>query len=105
MFLVEGVAGLTAHSTSLLADALDMLGDALVCGFSLFVLARSARWQAGAALAKGEFMLAFGIGVLGELVKSGWALSNAMRVWVTGSMYAISQSFNHSMQDRFSARS
>jgi Co/Zn/Cd efflux system component len=57
---------LLAHSTSLLADALDMLGDALVYGFSLFVLARSARWQAGAALAKGGFMLAFGLGVLGE---------------------------------------
>jgi divalent metal cation (Fe/Co/Zn/Cd) transporter len=58
MFLVEGGAGVMAHSTSLLADALDMLGDALVYGFSLFVLARSARWQAGAALAKGGFMLA-----------------------------------------------
>jgi cation diffusion facilitator family transporter len=66
MFFVEGVAGLRAHSTSLLADALDMLGDALVYGFSLFVLARSARWQAGAALVKGGFMLAFGLGVLGE---------------------------------------
>jgi cation diffusion facilitator family transporter len=68
MFLVEGGAGLMAHSTSLLADALDMLGDTLVYGFSLFVLARSARWQAGAALAKGGFMLAFGLGVLGEAV-------------------------------------
>jgi cation diffusion facilitator family transporter len=68
MFLVEGGAGLMAHSTSLLADALDMLGDALVYGFTLFVLARSVRWQAGAALAKGGFMLAFGLGVLGEAV-------------------------------------
>lgn len=68
MFLVEGGAGVLAHSTSLLADALDMLGDALVYGFSLFVLARSVRWQAGAALAKGWLMLAFGLGVLGEAV-------------------------------------
>jgi cation diffusion facilitator family transporter len=66
MFFVEGTAGLLAHSTSLLADALDMLGDALVYGFTLFVLKRSARWQAGAALVKGVFMLAFGLGVLGE---------------------------------------
>jgi Co/Zn/Cd efflux system component len=66
MFVVEGGAGLLAHSTSLLADALDMLGDALVYGFSLFVLARSVRWQAGAALAKGGFMLAFGLAVLAE---------------------------------------
>jgi Co/Zn/Cd efflux system component len=50
----------------LLADALDMLGDALVYGFSLFVLARSARWQASAAVTKGAFMLLFGLGVLGE---------------------------------------
>ena len=66
MFLVEGIAGLTAHSTSLLADALDMLGDALVYAASLVVLSRSMRWQAGAALAKGVFMLVFGIGVLTE---------------------------------------
>ena len=66
MFLVEGVAGLLAHSTALLADALDMLGDALVFGFSLFVLGRSVRWQAGAALSKGAFMLAFGLAVLAE---------------------------------------
>jgi cation diffusion facilitator family transporter len=66
MFLIEGTAGFLANSTSLLADALDMFGDALVYGFSLFVLARSARWQAGAALAKGAFMLVFGLGVLGE---------------------------------------
>jgi cation diffusion facilitator family transporter len=66
MFVIEGTAGLLAHSTALLADALDMLGDALVYGFSLFVLDRSARWQAGASLAKGLFMLAFGIGVLLE---------------------------------------
>jgi cation diffusion facilitator family transporter len=68
MFLVEGAAGVVAHSTSLLADALDMLGDALVYGFSLFVLMRSARWQASAALAKGAFMLVFGLGVLGEAI-------------------------------------
>jgi Co/Zn/Cd efflux system component len=66
MFVVEGAAGLLAHSTSLLADALDMLGDALVYGFSLFVLGRSVRWQAGAALAKGAFMLLFGLAVLSE---------------------------------------
>jgi len=66
MFLVEGGAGVLAQSTSLLADALDMLGDALVYGFSLFVLARSVRWQAGAAIAKGAFMFVFGLAVLAE---------------------------------------
>lgn len=68
MFLVEGTAGFVAHSTSLLADALDMLGDALVYGFSLFVLARSARWQTMAVTIKGAFMLLFGVGVLAQAV-------------------------------------
>jgi cation diffusion facilitator family transporter len=68
MFLIEGGAGLLAHSTSLLADGLDMLGDALIYGFSLFVLTRSTRWQVGAALSKGGFMFVFGIGVLAEAV-------------------------------------
>jgi cation diffusion facilitator family transporter len=68
MFFVEGLAGFFAHSTALLADALDMLGDTLVYGFSLFVLARSLRWQASAALVKGGFMLAFGLGVMGEAI-------------------------------------
>ncbi|WP_223306836.1 cation transporter [Acidithiobacillus ferrivorans] len=68
MFFVEGSAGLIAHSISLLADALDMLGDALVYGFSLFVLARSAHWQAVAGLVKGGFMLALGLGVLGTAI-------------------------------------
>lgn len=66
MFLVEGAAGILVHSTALLGDALDMLGDALVYGFSLFVVARSARWQAGAALAKGACMFLLGLAVLGE---------------------------------------
>ena len=38
MFLVEAYAGVRANSTSLLADALDMLGDAMVYGFTLLVL-------------------------------------------------------------------
>ena len=49
MFGVELAVGLLAGSTALLADSLDMLGDALVYGFSLYVLGRSARWRAGAA--------------------------------------------------------
>jgi len=67
MFFVEAGAGLLVHSTALLADSLDMLGDALVYGFSLYVVARSARWRAGAALLKGIIMAAFGLGVLAEV--------------------------------------
>ena len=64
MFVVEATAGVVAESSALLADSLDMLGDALVYGFSLFVVARSMRWKAASALAKGLIQLVFGMGVL-----------------------------------------
>jgi cation diffusion facilitator family transporter len=64
MFAIEVIGGLIAGSTALLADSLDMLGDAFVYGFSLYVLHRSLAWRARAALAKGLIMAAFGVGVL-----------------------------------------
>jgi cation diffusion facilitator family transporter len=64
MFVAEFAAGLIAGSAALIADSVDMLGDALVYVLSLFALDRSGRWRAGAALAKGITILAFGIGVL-----------------------------------------
>ena len=66
MFAVESVSGWMANSTSLLADALDMFGDATVYAMSLYVLARSERQQGMVALFKGAIMLAFGLGVLIE---------------------------------------
>ena len=68
MFGAEFTAGLLAGSTALMADAVDMLGDAIVYGLSLFALSRGARWKAGAALAKGGFILVFGAGVMVEVV-------------------------------------
>lgn len=68
LFVVEAGAGLLAHSTALLADSLDMLGDSLVYGFSLYVLWRGAEWKARAALLKGAIMALFGAGVLLEVV-------------------------------------
>ena len=66
MFCVEFGAGLLSGSTALLADSLDMLGDSLVYGFSLFVLHRSLTWRARAALLKGGIMAVFAVGVLLE---------------------------------------
>jgi cation diffusion facilitator family transporter len=68
MFGVELTAGLLAGSVSLVADSLDMLGDALVYGFSLYVIARGARMKAFSALFKGGIMTAFGLFVLGQAV-------------------------------------
>jgi cation diffusion facilitator family transporter len=68
LFVVEVGAGLLAQSTALLADSLDMLGDSLVYGFSLYVLWRNAEWRATAAVLKGIVMAAFGVGVLADAV-------------------------------------
>ena len=73
LFFVEAAAGLLANSTALLADSLDMLGDALVYGFSLYVLWRSAEWKAVAAIVKGSVMALFGAGVLAEAGYKMWA--------------------------------
>jgi Co/Zn/Cd efflux system component len=67
MFVVELVASLLAHSTALLADSVDMLGDALVYGFSLYVVGRGPGWAARGTLLKGGVMAAFGAGVLVEV--------------------------------------
>lgn len=68
MFVVELVSGLLAGSVALLADSLDMLGDALVYGFSLYVVARGPVWKARAAGAKAVVMGLFGAFVFGQLV-------------------------------------
>jgi Co/Zn/Cd efflux system component len=64
MFVLEFGAGLIAQSAALMADSVDMLGDALVYAISLYALDRSLRWRAGSALIKGGFILGLGFGVL-----------------------------------------
>jgi len=68
MFVIELTTGLLASSVSLIADSLDMLGDALVYGFSIYVVARGARMKAKAALLKGGIMVAFGLFVFGQAI-------------------------------------
>ena len=67
MFVVEFSAGWIASSTALLGDSLDMFGDASVYALTLFVLDRSRRARAGAALFKGGFMLLFGLVVVADV--------------------------------------
>ena len=68
MFIVEFSAGFVSGSTSLLADSLDMLGDALVYGFSLYAVARSQRTKAISALLKGIIMAVFGLLAAGQVI-------------------------------------
>lgn len=73
MFVVELATGVLAGSVSLISDSLDMLGDALAYGMSLYVVRRSARWKARSAIIKGAIMAAFGLGALGQALYKVWA--------------------------------
>lgn len=68
MFAIEFVSGILAGSIALLADSLDMLGDALVYGLSLYVISRDSIWKAWSAIAKACLMALFGLFVLGQMV-------------------------------------
>jgi Co/Zn/Cd efflux system component len=67
MFAVEIVTGIGADSASLLADALDFLGDAANYAISLWVLGLGLAPRARAAQLKAWSMGAFGIGVLASV--------------------------------------
>lgn len=68
MFFVELVAGLRAHSTALLSDSLDNLGDALTYALSLYAVYRSPRAKAKVAVFKGLLILTAGIFVLAQVI-------------------------------------
>lgn len=67
MFVVEFGGGVLARSSALMADSVDMLGDAVVYALSLYALSRGPRWEAGVALAKGGIIFLFGLAVIVEI--------------------------------------
>ena len=64
MFIVGIVAGLVGQSSSLIADALDMLADASAYAIALGAIGRSTRFKAGAATLSGSLLLVLGVLVL-----------------------------------------
>ena len=87
MAVIGGIAGWIAHSTGLLADALDMLSDATAYAIGLVAIGRTARFKANAAWLSGSILLVLGIGVLVEVGRrvlqgaeplSGWMIGTAL---------------------------
>lgn len=87
MAVIGGIAGWIAHSTGLLADALDMLSDAAAYAIGLVAIGRTARFKANAAWLSGSILLVLGIGVLVEVGRrvlqgaeplSGWMIGTAL---------------------------
>jgi Co/Zn/Cd efflux system component len=69
LFVTEFGVGLWAHSSALMADALDALGDAGIYLLTLVVIAGTVRQKAGASLLKGGLQGAFGVFVIVEVVR------------------------------------
>ena len=63
MFVVELLSGILSSSLSLTGDSLDMLGDAIAYGSSLYVINRGRKSQAKSALLKGIIMFLSAIAV------------------------------------------
>lgn len=91
MFVLEFTAGLVAQSAALMADSVDMLGDALVYAISLYALDRSLRWRAGSALIKGGFILLLGLGVVIQIgIKIVWGVPPVSSIMlIFGSMALV----------------
>lgn len=68
IFLIEFVCGYYANSTALMADSLDLLGDAAIYGISWYAITQGPQWNARAGFLKGLVMAMFGFFVLGQVV-------------------------------------
>jgi len=66
MFVVEMTAGIRGQSMALQADALDFLGDTATYALSLWVIGKSMRMRASAAMFKGISLGALGLWVFGS---------------------------------------
>lgn len=69
MFLTEVIVGWLADSSGVIADALDMLADALVYGIALYAIGRGDRVKTRAARGSGWFQIALAAAVLLDVVR------------------------------------
>lgn len=67
MFFAEFIAGWTAESTALMADALDMLADATVYALGLYAVGRALSHKLRAARINGSLQLGLGLLVLADV--------------------------------------
>jgi Co/Zn/Cd efflux system component len=69
MFVAELIVGWWAQSTALIADALDMLADAMVYGVGLYAVGKSLLLKAHAARISGSLQVLLGLLVLVDIVR------------------------------------
>lgn len=74
--------GWWAHSTGVLADALDMLSDASAYAIGLAAIGRSASFKRRAAQWSGIILLVLGLGIVVEAVRRGVMGSEPLSHWM-----------------------
>jgi len=84
MAVIGGLAAWIAHSTGLLADALDMLSDATAYTIGLVAIGRGARFKANAAWLSGGGLLLLGLGVLVEVARRVIHGAEPLSSWMIG---------------------
>jgi cation diffusion facilitator family transporter len=84
MAVIGGIAGWLAHSTGLLADALDMLSDAIAYAIGLVAIGRTLRFKTRAAFISGVLLLVLGIGVLVEVAQRVFHGAEPLSGWMIG---------------------
>ena len=107
LFVAEFTVGWWSRSTALLADSLDMLGDAAVYAFSLWVLHRGITTRARAAVAKGIIQFGFGLFVLGQAawqalgdqIPNGEAMGVMGLIALAGNAWAFRLLWSHRSDD------
>jgi cation diffusion facilitator family transporter len=68
MFFTEAIYGWLSESRALFADSLDMLGDAILLGSSIFVVKRSEKCRTTVSLIKGLLMGVFSFFILASVI-------------------------------------
>lgn len=82
MFVFEISLGWYAQSTGLIADSFDMLADAIVYAIGLYVIGKSLRSKAKAALLSGWFQGVLGLMILVDIVRRVFIGSEPMSVFM-----------------------
>ena len=93
MFLIGTVAGVLAQSTGLLADAFDMLTDAIAYGLALMAVSRGLKFKKNAARWSGGVLVLLGAGIISEVVRRWFFGSEPMGLVMMG-YYAVSFAVN-----------
>ena len=78
MFVIGTTAGFLAQSTGLLADALDMLTDAIAYVLALMAITRGPEFKKNAARWSGAVLVLLGAGIVAEVGRRWWRGSEPM---------------------------